>query len=533
MIDARFWTRQAAATARMTRDLPAFVRRQTDLAGAQRAIIDRLERREARFLGCLERAVYAQRSSPYLKLLRHAGIELGDVRRLVATEGVEGSLAQLARSGVRVNHEQLKGRQPIVSGSLQFMAGLADFQNPLGPPHFLAVTSGSTGRPALAPRTLSEFVEVGQVLRVRMAAYGVERGAIVQWATAPHSIYPFVHAGLRFVEWWCPTTNVPRSVSVLQGWVRLVARTAGYHVPKPRCMPLDRADEAARALVAQLRQHESVWLNATVSAAVATSAAATRLGLSLRGVFWAAMGEPLTPARSEVIRASVSVPTASYSSRETGIIAVTCAHGTVSDEMHVLSDRFALIQASAIDRTEQHPRSMLVTSLTPTVGTTCLNLEMGDEADIQQRACECAIGGVGLNTRLFAIGSHEKLTGQGVTMLASELTALVERSLPERFGGTAGDFQLVEQESADGAVRLVVVVHPRLGEVDEMLVRKTVLAAIAEGALIGPHRARLLSDADAIVVRRLAPLTTTSGKAPHFVPLRSSLALPPSDSDRR
>lgn len=42
-----------------------------------------------------------------------------------------------------------------------------------------------------------------------------------------------------------------------------------------------------------------------------------------------------------------------------------------------------------------------------------------------------------------------------------------EEVLPARFGGVARDYQFLEEEDADGFTRLSVVVHPRLGAIDE------------------------------------------------------------------
>ena len=72
-----------------------------------------LENRERSFLDVLERGVYAQPASPYRKLLEHAGVELGDVARLVEDDGIEGTLERLYGAGVYVTRDEFRGALPV------------------------------------------------------------------------------------------------------------------------------------------------------------------------------------------------------------------------------------------------------------------------------------------------------------------------------------------------------------------------------------------------------------------------------------
>lgn len=525
MPSARFWLDQSVATARLTRDLPRFVRRPVSLGQAERAVRDRLANRASTFARTVEHSVFRNRRSPYLPLLRHAGVELGDFRALVGTEGVEGALVVLARHGVRLSPDEMKGRRPITRGSLSYSPPFDDFANPLVKPHFLAPTSGSTGQPQLAGRSLDEFTEVGEQFRLLMRAHDENGGALVQWLVAAHSVYPYVRGGLSFAAWWYTVASPPSLVRVLHSWIRLVGQVGGFDVPIPVPMPLDRADAAARGLVKLLERHRPLWIHGTVSAAAASSAAATRLGLSLEGVYWLTMGEPVTRARAAVIERAGGVLTPDYSSTETGIIGFPCRDGATADDVHVLQDRFGMIDARMVDPTAPNPRSLFVSNISPTVGTVCLNLEIGDEADVVTRDCRCPFGQVGLRAHLVNIGSFDKLTGQGITMLGAELSNLMEHVLPARVGGAAGDYQPVERQAADGSARVEIRVHPRVGEVDHGSLRGVVFDSIASGALVGPHVAEILKATDAVDITRAKPSTTASGKAPLFVPLRAYLAL--------
>ena len=60
------------------------------------------------------------------------------------------------------------------------------------------------------------------------------------------------------------------------------------------------------------------------------------------------------------------------------------------------------------------------------------------------------------------IFSYGKVTCQGITMYASDLIELLETTLPAQFGGSPGDYQLVELEGA-GQTEMVLRVSPRPG----------------------------------------------------------------------
>ena len=114
---AREVGQEAATLARLTRDLPGFLREPLSPA-AMRSLLDRrLRERERRFLQVVSRAIYGQAGSPYRWLLRQAGCEWGDVRALVAREGVDGALGILAQQGVYVTFDELNGRRAAVRGS--------------------------------------------------------------------------------------------------------------------------------------------------------------------------------------------------------------------------------------------------------------------------------------------------------------------------------------------------------------------------------------------------------------------------------
>jgi hypothetical protein len=121
-----------------------------------------------------------------------------------------------------------------------------------------------------------------------------------------------------------------------------------------------------------------------------------------------------------------------------------------------------------------------------------------------------------LRTHLSQIRSFEKLSPEGTTFARSNVLQILEEVLPSRFGGTALDYQLVEEEASDSATLLVLRISPRVGPVDEDVVRATLLKELSYGSFIDRYQASLIQHADSIVVQRREPLATRAGKVLPF-----------------
>src|SRR3972149_7279640 len=96
--------------------LPNWLRYRVNSQEAHVALRARLENRESHFLDLAKRAIYENPLSPYSKLLHLAGCELGDLRKLVRDEGVEGALSVLFRRGVYLTGAEAKGAHPASEG---------------------------------------------------------------------------------------------------------------------------------------------------------------------------------------------------------------------------------------------------------------------------------------------------------------------------------------------------------------------------------------------------------------------------------
>jgi hypothetical protein len=144
------------------------------------------------------------------------------------------------------------------------------------------------------------------------------------------------------------------------------------------------------------------------------------------------------------------------------------------------------------------------------------NTELGDSACVEVRECGCRLGELGLRTHLSEIRSFEKLSSEGTTFARSNVIQILEEILPARFGGSALDYQLVEEEGPGASTLLALRVAPSVGQVDEQTIRDALLAELGRGSMADAYQARLIERAQAIVVKRLPPLATAGGKVLPF-----------------
>jgi hypothetical protein len=162
--------------------------------------------------------------------------------------------------------------------------------------------------------------------------------------------------------------------------------------------------------------------------------------------------------------------------------------------------------------------AFLFTSLLPTAPKVLLNVESGDYGMMEERTCGCGLGAVGLRTHVAEIRSFEKLSGEGVTFVQTDLLRILEHTLPARFGGTSTDYQILEVEGSDAITRLLLVISPRIGAIDEEHARRVFLDELGQDGLSAAIWQRL----DTVQVRRQWPEPTRAGKILPFHLLRAT-----------
>ena len=503
----------------LARDLPGWLRRPATLADAQARIRHGLATRDARFLVLAERTIYRHRRSPYRALLRNAGCTLGDLRALVAREGLEGALAQLSARGVYVTVDEMKGRQAIVRGSFRLDTHNADFDNPLTPLHLPSYSSGSGGQSSRIRRSLTLVDDLIDLDLVFADVHGHTGATPVFWmANTLARIIRLARIGAPAMHWRYPIRPLSWEIRVLTAYVRLLARVAGRRLPHPVYLGLDEPDRFAAWLADIARTSSPVLCLSTPSSAVRAAVAATAAGRSLAGVTFVLRGEAVTAARRRDIETAGAYLFSLYGSEEADQIAVTCPAGHAADDSHVMTHRYGLVgRDRAIWEDGPVVRSLLVTSLTEGAPKICLNADMGDCGDVAVRdpSC-CGLGALGLTTHLANVRSFEKLTGEGMTVVGADFLRLIEVELPARFGGSSVDYQLVEQENEAALTELVLRVHPRIGPVDESALRDALLAYLERGGVVDRHVAQVWRRLQTVRVAREVPLAGATGKVLPF-----------------
>ncbi len=441
LVRAQQAAHDAIMLARLTRDLPAFLRAPISLADAETQVRRHLETRATRLLGVAERHIYAHAGSPYRVLLRHAGCELGDFATLLRADGVEGTMQALATQGVYVTFDEMKGRREVVRGSLRVTFSASAFDNPTVPAHFAMYTGGSRGVPSLVGRSLPYIAEKAASRAVGYAAHGMYGAGHVFWRTGPiGQMLTSAAIGMPTRGWFYPLEPLAPRVRWGGLYLRGMGRMTGYPIPRPRYVPLEQPGRLMLFLARLLHTGERIVLSAPTSAAVRVAIAAQQAGVSLHGVTINGQSEPMSPARRAHLEAVGANVITNYGTVESSSVGYGCAAGRSADDVHFFDDGFAavtrprpvLADGPSID-------ALLLTSLSPLVQKIFFNSETGDFATLERRDCDCSMGALGLRTHLSDIRSFEKLTGEGMTVVRSDLFRILEEVLPARFGGSGLD----------------------------------------------------------------------------------------------
>jgi hypothetical protein len=507
-----------AMAARLSRDVPRMLRRPIQREPMERAVRHHLATRPQRLVEMARRTIYPFPNSPFRALLRHAGCELGDLESLVIREGVEAALSVLASRGVYVTFDESKGRRPIERGSLRLHVATADFDNRSVKPHLLSLTSGSGGRPSRVRHPMAAIDVAGVAWALVENAHGGEGNEMVLWwPGGTMNMLLAARVGRHASAWYYPVHPLP-PLAVAAAWhTTALSALAGRPFPIPRHCPIDDPLPVLDWILRRRRAGRSITLLTMASAATRLALTATARGETLAGTLILAAGEPLTAARRAHIEAAGARAMPMYGTVEYLCIAGACPAGSSTDDLHAMTDRFALINRER-PAMESGPLvdALLLTTLSPYNGKVGLNIEVGDYATLESRDCACSMGALGLRTHISAIRSFEKMTGEGVTFARSRLEEILETIVPARFGGTSADYQLAEEEAPDSMTRLVLRAHPRVGPLDEAALRALILGELGQEGIAASYQAAMWHRARTIEIRREAPRPNRGGKVLPF-----------------
>jgi hypothetical protein len=135
---------------------------------------------------------------------------------------------------------------------------------------------------------------------------------------------------------------------------------------------------------------------------------------------------------------------------------------------------------------------------------------MDDHGLLGPAPCNCTFSRVGFRRQIDGIWSFSKLTGYGATLVGGDILRVLERALPQRFGGSPADYQLVETEQ-DGLGKLILRVSPRTGATNTAAIQEFFLKEV-RGMFGGGLSVRDWRHADAFSVELAEPEATGTGK---------------------
>lgn len=502
--------------------LKRFARERLTLDQARKIVRQRLANRADNLLRLAERSIYANTNSPYLALLRNAGCELGDMRTLVHDKGVEGALADLRAAGVYVTFEEFKGRKTIVRGRLELPVTSRDFDNPTARRDFTVETGGSTGLSTLVGQDLDHIAAGAPLQMLTLHAHGLIDVPTAHWMhILPGTGFRFLlqraHMGQWSEHWfssmgWRDAKGWPKYDAATAFMVGS-ARAAGLRIPFPEIVRLDDAPVIAAWIARTIERSGRCLLATNVSHAARVCVAAKDAGLNLIGATFRIGGEPVTPAKAELMRSAGVRVVAGYGMVEISTVGLGCANGLDAGDVHFAKDSLALItHPYVIPGTEFSVPAFQLTTLTDTVGKLMLNVEVDDYGIVEERLCGCPLGDCGLDVHIRGIRSYSKLVGEGVTLVGNEMVQILEQGLPSRFGGSALDYQLCEEEDHRSLTRLSLVISPRVQIRNEDEVIDFVHESLRASSPAAGAASVVWKQAGTIRVRRGEPVWTARGK---------------------
>lgn len=495
-----------------------------------------LQTREESFLRLLERGVFSNPGSPYRKLLRQAGVEFADVAQLIQHEGIDGTLRCLYKAGVYISLDEFKGRRPIQRSGLHLSVQPQDFDNPLLARHYEAQTGGSRSVGNRVIIDLDLLTHEAAYVSMFLTAFMLADRPMGMWLPVPPAVagmnIMLRHAKLgKLVEKWF-TLN---KLMVRHGTCKYFfftnytvygSRLWGKPLAVPEYVPLAQASQVARWLARKKEEGSPALLDTNPGSGVRVCLAAQEHRLDIAGTFFRFVGEPYTPAKARVVAATGSRAVNTYSMAEVANIGMACAAPAELDDVHLLSDKLAVIQHNTpVGTSAMSVGALFYTTLLPSCPKIMLNVESGDYGELGERSCGCLLEEVGFRQHLHTVRSYEKLTSEGMNFLGSQLVTLVEELLPSRFGGHPTDYQFVEEEDG-GLPKVSIFVSPRVGAVDETRLVSTVLQVLRSQRSTERMMVERWREGQTLRVVRREPYATAAAKILplHILQKRSSVS---------
>ena len=519
--------------ARFALGLRGFLRHTITLEEAKAIVRRRMAERETNFLRLIEKGIFGYPRSPYLPLLKLAQVEMSDIQNMVRAKGLEDTLRALREAGVYITFEEFKGREPIVRHGQVIPVQAHDFDNPYLKHYYYTRTGGTTGAGTRVPIDLDHLTAQIPLIMLARDAHNVLDVPTAIWrgilpdGAGVANILRAARFGNIPQRWFSPIASRDLRPSLkyrlATQCIVIVGRLSGVPIPRPEVVRLNQAGVIAQWASETLQTHGACLIRTGVSMALRVCLAAQQAGQDLTGAAFMGGAEPPTPAKVKGITCTGARWIPNYSTTEAGRVGVGCARPIDGNDLHFLKDHLALIQfPHLVPGSEIAVDAFHFTSLLPSAPKLMLNVESDDYGIIETRSCGCPMEGYGYTEHVRHIRSFRKLTGEGVTLVGSEMIHILEEVLPTRFGGSPLDYQLLEEEDEQGFTRLSLLVSPKIEINDEAEVIEVVLEALGRSSVAADLARAIWSQAKTLRIKRMEPIWTDRGKLmPLHVKLRS------------
>lgn len=505
---------------------------------ARTFIKKRVEAREGNFLNLVEKAIFRYPRSPYRKLLEHRGITFHDLKGWVSRNGLESALRTLEYEGVYFTVDEFKGRTAVRRNGVSFQCNEKMFDNPFVSQVY-EVRSGATRSAGTRVRIDFDYLHQRSLYdALLLDIHGCLSAPIANWfpvfpgAPGINSSLRFAHIGNPARRWFSQVDERKLRIGWEKKWgkklIYVLSRIYGTPLAAAEYADLNQAHKVAQWVSQMLDEHPRCVVYTFAASAARVCMAAADLNLNIRGAKFLVTGEPLTPQKRYEIEAAGASAVPVYGISEAGVIAAGCDRPfEASDHCHLYKDTTAIISHPCqVPYTGGTVDSYLFTNILYESPKILLNADMGDYGNLVAGTCDCGFGEVGFDTCLVGIRSYEKLTGEGVTFVNTDFVWIIEKKLPELFGGKSTDYQLVEEEGHNGIPHLCLRVSPRVGSIEETKVAETFLRFLkgAEAQSWGEAGTEMWRQSGTLRVIRDVPFATGSGKILPFYLLKSHLS---------
>ncbi len=508
--------------------MPRHLRRPMTATAAREILGHQLAKRQENFLAAARRLIYENETSPYRKLLLWTGCSFRDLERSVEARGLEDTLCDLRDLGVFVTFEEFRGKVPISRPGITIETRESAFDNPAAAPA-RALSGTTSGRRFPAARVLYDWSFITEEAAHELLLYehhGVLDAPTALWypvlpgVAGLHNLLISLVMGRPPHRWFSQTDPATLGYLSLLRVALLGVRFGGWlggqRVPCAEFADFENVDRILLWLEALRKKGAQRVLRTFVSSALRLTERGKELGIELAGTTIFAGGEPMGEVRRRLLESTGVRVVCRYVATEPGLIAAACDHCERPDEMHVYSDRLAVVPKQGRGGDNRGRREeLLFTSLTLHAGKVLLNTDIGDAGALSSRPCSCPLGELGFDLRISGVGTNQRVTVEGMSVTCWELEEAVEKALA-RAGIGPGRYRYWVERNERGLEQMIVALKAGGLALDADAFAAMVYSSLEQGTSAAKLAASVWRQAGALRVSRVGAQEKWGAK---FTPL--------------